>query len=350
MTEKKTVIGITIGDYNGVSLEILLQAFGQQTMLKYMTPVVYASEKLLTKYLKNNNIEEQIFHYTHHIQGIKPEALNVVNCWNEDYELHLGTPTAESGKCAVISLNRAVADLKEGKTDALCTLPIDKHNVKNNEFNFIGHTEYLQHKFQAKDVLMFMVSDEVRIAVVSMHVPVNKIDNDITEHQIKSKLDLMLASLKIDFNITKPKIAVIGLNPHAGDSGEIGTQDRDILTPIITAYKNNGHIVMGPFASDGFFGSGQYTKYDAVLCMYHDQGLIPFKMISFETGVNFTAGLPVVRTSPDHGTAFDIAGKNMVSSSSFQCALFTACDIVKNRAENKYYETHALKPTHHKGE
>src|SRR5690606_31426315 len=258
---------------------------------------------------------------------------NMINCWQEEVKITLGEENETGGKYAFLSLKHAVDDLVAGKIDALVTAPINKHNIQREEFEFPGHTEYLQSRTNSEDVLMFMISEELRIGVVTGHIPVKEVASNIHMEAIVSKLKLMSASLKQDFWVRKPKIAVLGLNPHAGDHGLIGAEDEHIIAPAIEQAKSAGVFCFGPYPADGFFASDTYTKFDAVLAMYHDQGLIPFKHIASRSGVNFTAGLPVVRTSPDHGTGYDIAGKNIASEASFREAIFSALHIVKRRRE-----------------
>jgi 4-hydroxythreonine-4-phosphate dehydrogenase len=254
-----------------------------------------------------------------------------VNCWEDGLEINPGKPSRESGKAAFTALNQACEELKEGMIDALVTGPIDKNTIHSDEFPFKGHTEFLTKFFGATESLMFMVSDTLRVGLVTEHLPVKEISTHITQERIESKLKLMEISLRKDFCVNKPRIAILGLNPHAGDGGLIGTEEEQILKPLISDQKNKGKLIYGPFPADGFFATGNHTKYDAILAMYHDQGLIPFKSIAFEDGVNFTAGLSVVRTSPDHGTGYGIAGKNQADESSLRAAIYCAADIFRNR-------------------
>jgi 4-hydroxythreonine-4-phosphate dehydrogenase len=328
----KPTIGITLGDFNGIGPEVILKTLIDHEITHIFTPVIYGSIKMLNKYRKLFHMpEDHQFLHIKDIDHVAHKKVNVINCWEEDFEIEPGQVTSQAGTCAWLSLKSCVEDLKKGKLDAVVTAPINKHNIQKDSFKFIGHTEYFQQEFDGKDVLMFMVSDDLKIAVVSMHVPLTDVINDITKEKISSKLDLMINSLKKDFGISRPKIAVLGLNPHAGDNGAIGKEENNIIKPLIQEYKEKGQIVMGPFPADGFFASDQYSKFDAILAMYHDQGLIPFKMVAFESGVNFTAGLTAVRTSPDHGTAYDIAGQGIADESSFRQAIFQACDVLKNR-------------------
>lgn len=327
----KPVIGITLGDFNGVGPEIIIKTFADSQITKFCTPIIYGSTKILNKYKKLIQIDDFQFFHIKDASHIINKKVNIIHCWEEDYNIEPGKVTQDAGKCALLSLQMATNDLKKGLIDAMVTAPINKTNIKSDSFNFIGHTEYIQAEFQASEVLMFMVSDFLKIAVVSQHVPVAGIKNDISPEKIKSKLNLMIQSLQKDFAIPKPRIAVLGLNPHAGDDGTIGNEEIEFIKPIVKDFREKNNLVFGPYSADGFFGSDQFKKFDAILAMYHDQGLIPFKMLAFEQGVNFTAGLKVVRTSPDHGTAYNIAGKDKADETSFRTAIFTAIDIFKNR-------------------
>jgi 4-hydroxythreonine-4-phosphate dehydrogenase len=273
-----------------------------------------------------------------------PKQVNIINCWdNPQQEIQPGQVTEDAGNGAFESLKRATEDLKAGKIDALITAPINKQNIQREDFKFVGHTEYLADAFGVKDALMFLVSDTLRVAVVTGHLPIEKVKQKITKELVIKKIEQVSNSLKKDFGISRPKIAVLGLNPHAGDNGVIGTEEMDIIQPAIIEVKKKGNLVFGAFSADGFFGAGMYKNYDAVLAMYHDQGLMPFKMLAFESGVNFTAALPVVRTSPDHGTAYDIAGKNVADENSLIQAIYTAIDVAKYRKEQAELTANALK-------
>jgi len=331
--KNKPVIGISMGDFNGIGPEILLKIGSEHSITKICTPIIYGSTKVFNKYRKLLNTDEFQFLHIKDASQVAHRKVNIIHCWEEDYEIEPGRVTEQAGKCAFLSLKAATSDLKKGLLNALVTAPINKQNIKSTEFNFIGHTEYLQQQFEAKDVLMFMVSEDLKVAVATMHVPLTDVGTDISKEKLQSKLELMINSLKRDFNIGKPKIAVLGLNPHAGEEGAIGREELEIIKPLIAELKHKGNLVFGPYSADGFFAAESYKKYDAVLAMYHDQGLIPFKMLAFENGVNFTAGLNVVRTSPDHGTAYNIAGKGLADESSMRAAMYMACDILANRAE-----------------
>jgi 4-hydroxythreonine-4-phosphate dehydrogenase len=332
MQPQKPRIGITLGDLNGIGPEVVIKALADNRLLAMITPVIYGSAKVISFYKKQLNIEE--FNYTQvRTKGqYAPKSINVVNCWEDNLEISPGKASKESGKAAFIALKQACEELKEGLIDALVTAPIDKHSIHSDDFPFKGHTEYLT-QFFGGESLMFMVSDTLRVGLVTEHIPVREIANAVTKERIEAKLKVMDHSLRNDFGINKPRIAVLGLNPHAGDGGLIGQEDDQLIKPVIADQKNKGKLVYGPFASDGFFATGSHMKYDAVLAMYHDQGLLPFKTLAFEEGVNFTAGLPIVRTSPDHGTAYNLAGKNQANESSMREAVYRAADIFKSRNE-----------------
>lgn len=343
--KEKIKIGISVGDINGIGLEVILKTLADHTIYDYCTPIVYGTTKIASFYRKALSLGEFGFNVISKAEQANGKRPNMINCWEEDVKIEPGVANATGGKYALLSLERAVSDLLDGQTDALVTAPINKHNIQSDNFNFPGHTEYIQHKAGAADSLMFLVSDDLRIGVVTGHVPVTEIAQHITKEAIVSKLALMKESLKKDFWVQKPKIAVLGLNPHAGDSGLIGSEEESIIVPAIQEANDKGVFAFGPYAADGFFANASHLKFDAVLAMYHDQGLIPFKYIAFHDGVNFTAGLPVVRTSPDHGTGYDIAGKNMASANSFRTALFEAVNIVKRRREMAELTANPLKIT-----
>ena len=329
----KPRIGITIGDLNGIGAEVIIKALADSRLLNLFTPVVYGSTKVLSYYRKQMELEE--FNYSQvKVKGqYFAKAINVVNCWEEMIELNPGQPSKQTAKAALTSLKRAVEDLKEGHLDGLVTGPIDKNTIHGEDFPFQGHTEYLTQEFNAGESLMLMVGENLRVGLVTEHVPVKDIPTFITKERVELKIRLMELSLKQDFLINKPKIAVLGLNPHAGDEGLLGREELDVIKPVINDLKTKGKLIFGPFPADGFFASGQHSKYDGIVAMYHDQGLVAFKTLSFESGINYTAGLPYVRTSPDHGTAYNLAGKNQASESSMRQAMYVACDIIKNRLE-----------------
>ncbi len=325
-------LGITLGDINGVSPEIIIKALSDERILKHFTPVIYGSSKVLAFYKNIVNSEFQFTSITN-AEYSKPNRVNVLNCWEEVAEINMGKATETGGKFAYIAMDRAIRDFQDNKIDGIVTAPINKHAMKLADFPFPGHTEFIADKFKSSKSLMMMVSKLMRIALVTNHEPVAAVASLITKELITKKLKILNKTLIEDFDIEKPVIAILGLNPHAGDEGSIGKEDEEVVRPVIIEAKKKGMIVMGPYSSDGFFGSGEYKKFDAILAMYHDQGLIPFKALSFGDGVNFTAGLPLVRTSPDHGTAFDIVWNNKADASSMRHAIFTAIDIARTRKE-----------------
>lgn len=329
--EHKPKIGITLGDINGIGPEVIIKTFTDTRMLQVCTPVIYGSSKAISFHRKA--LDHQEFNYNT-IRGIKEviaRKVNLINCWEEEAKIDLGVPTTIAGAYAFKALETAVGDLQKGFVDALVTAPIDKKTIHSEQFNFAGHTEYLAAQFKVSEVAMLLVSDDLRVAVLTGHIPVSKIAESITVERIISKLSVLSQSLKRDFGIRKPKIAVLGLNPHAGDGGVIGREEETIIQPAVKQANEKNILAYGPYAADGFFAAGTHKKFDAVLTMYHDQGLIPFKTLAFKTGVNYTAGLPVVRTSPDHGTAYDLAGKNIASEDSFREAVYLACDLIGRR-------------------
>ena len=334
LQQHKPVIGISIGDLNGIGAELIIKTFSDQRVLELCTPVIFASNKVINFYRKS--IPEINFNYqsSKDFNRIAPKQVNIYNCWEEEVAITPGQLTETGGNYAVKSLIAAVDALKEKKIQGLVTAPIHKKNTQSAEFNFTGHTPYLKNAFGAKDVLMLMVADNFRVGLVTEHVPINEVSKHITRENILSKLNILKDSLAKDFGIDKPKIAVLGLNPHAGDEGLIGSEDEEIIKPAIKDAKHN-MLVFGPYSADAFFARGQHQKFDAVLAMYHDQGLIPFKSLAQTEGVNYTAGLPAVRTSPDHGTAFDIAGKNKADISSFLAAIYACIDIINQKEEFK---------------
>ncbi|GHA56509.1 4-hydroxythreonine-4-phosphate dehydrogenase PdxA [Pontibacter akesuensis] len=328
----KMRIGISIGDTNGIGPEVIVKTMSDSRILNYCTPVIYGSGTLFKQVRENLKAEHFQFQQVEGANALVPRKVNLINCISEELELNLGNPTPESGKASLDSLLAASRDLKAGLLDGLVTAPINKDNIQAEEFNFPGHTEFLTSYFDAPESLMLLVSGDLRVATVTGHMSVRDVPAKITEALLIRKLTILQESLRRDFGILKPRIAVLGLNPHAGEKGLLGREEVEIIRPTILQMKERGHLVFGPYPADGFFGMRQHTQVDAVLAMYHDQGLIPFKTLAFENGVNYTAGLPIVRTSPDHGTAYDIAGKHIASETSFREALFQACDIIRMRS------------------
>ncbi len=328
---EKIKIGITAGDMNGISLEVILKALHQDYIFQHVIPIIYGNVKIASYHKNIVNLDNLSLYVLN--QGEKPKAgkINIINCWNDNVTISLGKASVEGGKYAKLSLEFALQDILKGELDAIVTGPINKHAMKLGGFEFNGHTDFLKAKSNSKDILMMMVSDKLKVALVTDHMPLSQVSSQLTKSLIALKIQLLDQSLNKDFGIEKPHIAVLGLNPHAGEEGLLGSEEEELIRPAIIEAKKNGIFVAGPYSADGFFGSGQFSKFDGVLAMYHDQGLIPFKTISFETGINYTAGLPFVRTSPDHGTAYDIAGKNEADPTSMQHAIYLAKDIVAQR-------------------
>ncbi len=330
--EKKTIIaGISQGDINGIGYEVILKTLSDPIITDICTPVVYGSPKVAAYHRKALNVANFSFNNIRSAEEAHAKKSNMINCLDDNIRVELGKSTPQGGEAALISLEKAVEDLKNGKIDVLITAPIDKQNVQSENFHFKGHTEYLKSVAGVEEVLMFMIGESMKIGVATDHVPLNKVSGLITIDTLIRKIRLMNQSLILDFGIRKPRIAVLGLNPHAGDNSLLGTEEAEIISPAIQLVQKEGILAFGPFPADGFFGAGSFTKFDGILAMYHDQGLAPFKALSFDSGVNFTAGLPFIRTSPVHGTAFAIAGKGEASENSFRQAIYLACDIFRNR-------------------
>lgn len=338
-------VGITHGDPNGIGYEVVLKALSDKRMLELCTPILYGSKSALDHNLKSNENTNVKFHFIEQAEEAKQKSANFMNCISEDLKVNFGEANSAAGTAAFKALQAAVQDLKNKKIDVLVTAPINKDSIQSDDFKFPGHTEYLAAEDEKEESLMFMVSDKLKVSVVTGHIPLNEISSAITTESILNKIISMENSLKLDFSIRKPKIAVLGLNPHAGDNGLLGKEDQEIILPAIEQAQKKGLLVYGPFSADGFFGSGTYAKFDGVTAMYHDQGLIPFKTIAFGQGTNFTAGLSFVRTSPDHGTGFDIAGQNKADESSLRQAIYAGVDIFKNRSMNNELKSNQLKVT-----
>jgi 4-phospho-D-threonate 3-dehydrogenase / 4-phospho-D-erythronate 3-dehydrogenase len=338
MNTNKPVIGISCGDVNGIGIELIIKTFSDNRILEHCTPIIFASNKVINFYRKTMPEVNLNFSSIKDFSRINHKQVNLFNCWEEDIQVTPGQLTDEGGKYAILSLQTAVAALKQKQIDGLVTAPIHKKNIQSADFNFTGHTPYLKEMFGVKDVVMMLCAGDFRVALVTEHVPVGEVAKHITKEKILSKLYLINQSLQKDFGIEKPKIAVLGLNPHAGDEGLIGNEEESIIKPAIKEAKNNNMLVVGPYSADAFFARRSFERFDAVLAMYHDQGLIPFKTLASGDGVNFTAGLPAVRTSPDHGVAFDIAGKDKADNSSFLTAIFECIDIFNRR--NGFLESH----------
>ncbi len=330
--EKKTILaGISHGDINGIGYEVIIKALSDPMINDICTPIVYGSPKVAAYHRKALNVNNFTFNNIRTPEEAHLKKANMINCLDDNIRVELGKSTQQGGEAALISIEKAVEDLKNGKIDVLITAPIDKHNVQSATFNFAGHTDYLKSKAGSDEALMFMISECMRIGFATGHAPLKDVSEMITVETLLRKIRLMNHSLILDFGIRRPRIAVLGLNPHAGDNSLLGLEEAEIISPAIEKAQKEGILTFGPFPADGFFGAGSFKKFDGILAMYHDQGLSPFKALSFDSGVNFTAGLPFIRTSPVHGTAFAIAGKGEASENSFRQAIYLACDIFRNR-------------------
>jgi 4-hydroxythreonine-4-phosphate dehydrogenase len=330
-TSIKPVIGISIGDINGIGPEVIIKALQDNRVMNHITPVIFGSTKVLSFYRKMLNVED--FHYTQlkTMSDLNHRKVNVVNCWPDIVEINVGQVTQEGGNCAYLSLREAVNYLKEDKIDALVTAPINKKNIQREDFSFVGHTDFITQELGGTESLMLMVAENLRVGVATAHIPLREVSDALSKEAVAGKLNIFIKTLKRDFGISKPKLALLGLNPHAGEDGLLGKEEIEIIDPVVKEFREKGHLVFGPFPADGFFGSLDYQKYDGILAMYHDQGLIPFKMLGFDRGVNFTAGISKVRTSPDHGTAYSIAGKDAANPQSMREAIYLASNTVKTR-------------------
>jgi len=342
MSNQKIKVAISHGDVNGISYEVILKAFSDPQMLEICTPVIYGSSKVATYHRKALNLPAVNLNSISAGKEAHSHRINIVNCIDDNIRVELGKPTEASGQAAFQALERAVEEVVKGDMDVLVTAPINKKSIQSSSFNFPGHTEYLASSVGGTP-LMLMVGDWLRVGVVTGHIPVHEISKNITKELIVEKLRILNDTLKVDFVIRKPRIAVLGLNPHAGDDGLLGSEEKEIIQPALAEAREMGIMAFGPFPADGFFATENMRKFDAVLAMYHDQGLTPFKALSFSTGVNFTAGLPIVRTSPDHGTAYEIAGQNVADEQSFLSSVYMAIDIFRNRKMNEEVGTNPLK-------
>ena len=327
MKDDKLRIGITHGDINGIGYEIILKTLSDSRINDFFTPVVYGSPKVAAFYRKHLNIENISFNTVTNADDVNPKRSNIINVASDDIRVEMGKITEAAGEASLSALKMAVRDLKSHKLDAIVTCPINKSNIQSKEYHFPGHTEYLASEFNANEYAMLMLSSAMRVGFVTTHIAIDEVSKSITKELITDKINLIAQSLIVDFMIAKPRIAVLALNPHASDNGLMGDEENNIIIPAIDELKETGMTVFGPYPADGFFASGMYKQFDAVLAMYHDQGMIPFKALSYGEGVNYTAGLPIIRTSPAHGTAFDITGDNHASPDSFRVALYIACEI-----------------------
>lgn len=350
MAKDKIVVGITQGDTNGIGYEVIIKALSDARILENCVIVLYGSSRFFGIYRKFlPEVEQVATNVINAAEDARSKRINIINAVPESMAMEIGQPTPDGAKAAILALNAAVADAKRGAIDAIVTAPFNKHTVAQSGFGFPGHTEYLIHEFGCDDGLMFLCSENLRVGVVTNHLPLSKVSAAINADTILSKLRLMNESLKRDFGILKPKIAVMGLNPHAGDGGSLGNEEIEIITPAINAANKEKILAFGPYSPDGFFSIHMQGHFDAVLAMYHDQGLIPFKALAFDSGVNFTAGLPIVRTSPDHGTGYDIAGKNKALSGPMQRAIFAAIDLSNNRRRYEQMNANPLETKRFEG-
>lgn len=343
MENRKIRVGITHGDINGVGYEVILKAFSDPAMLDLCTPVVYGSPKVAAYHRKAMDIQTN-FSIINSASEIQDGRVNIVNCTEEELKVELGKPTSEAGRAALAALEMSMTEYRKGLFDVLVTAPINKHTIQSDHFHFPGHTEYIEERVgEGNKALMILLKGDFRVALVTGHIPVRDIAKSITKELLMEKIAIFHRSLKQDFGIDNPRIAVLALNPHAGDGGLIGSEEQDMIIPAMEEMIKKGVQCFGPYPADGFMGSGNYTHFDGILAMYHDQGLAPFKALAMDEGVNFTAGLPIVRTSPAHGTAYDIAGQNVASEDSFRQAIYVALDVFRNRVCEKEISAHPLR-------
>lgn len=341
MSDQKIKVGITLGDVNGVGPEVVIKAFSDPRMLELCTPVIYGSAKVLV-YYKRAIADSDQFQFTtvQSVREVRDDRINLINCMDEKLNVEIGVPTPEAGKEAIVALKSATEDLKNNQIDVLVTAPFNKENVQSSDFNYTGHTEFFGHELKGEP-LMMMCSDVMKVGLATIHLPLTQVSKNVTQKQLVETLGRLSKSLTADFGVVKPKIAVFSLNPHAGDGGLLGDEEKSVIEPAIVEACEKEILAFGPFAADGFFSAGNYKRYDAILAMYHDQGLTPFKALS-PSGVNYTAGLSKIRTSPDHGVAYDIAGKDVADESSMREAIYMAIDIYRNRAEYNEFSKNPL--------
>lgn len=345
MEEQLIRVGITHGDINGIGYEVILKAFTDNRLAELCTPIIYGSSKVAAYHRKTLELPQVNMNIINRAEDAGINRVNIINCTDDELKVELCKSTPVAGEAAFKALERAVNDLKQGVIDVLVTAPINKNNIQNDQFTFPGHTEYLESHFgeQSQGALMILMNEDIRVALVTGHIPLSKVASSITIDDIINKLLIFNQSLKQDFTIIKPRIAVLSLNPHAGDGGLLGDEEEKIILPAMQEAERQGVMAFGPYPADGFFGARMFEKFDGFLAMYHDQGLIPFKALAMEDGVNYTAGLPIVRTSPAHGTAYDIAGQNIASEESFRNALYSALDIFRSRKTYQQATAHPLR-------
>ena len=347
MEDNKIRIGITQGDINGVGYEVILKTFSDPTMLELCTPIIYGSPKVAAYHRKALDIQTS-FSIVNSASEAGYNRLSVVNCTDDEVKVEFSKPDPEAGKAALGALERAIEEYREGLIDVIVTAPINKHTIQSEEFSFPGHTEYIQERAgEGREALMILMNDVLRVALVTTHLPIRDVAQAITKEAVMQKIRIFHEALRKDFNVSNPRIAVLALNPHAGDDGLLGTEERDIIRPALQDMEKEGVFCFGPYAADGFFGNRTYEHFDGVLAMYHDQGLAPFKALSMTDGVNYTAGLPIVRTSPDHGTAYDIAGQGKADEASFRQAVYAALDVYRNRVRYEEAYAHPLRKQYH---
>jgi 4-hydroxythreonine-4-phosphate dehydrogenase len=327
---RKPIVGLSIGDPNGIGMEVILKTFSDSRMLHYCTPVIYAAPPVVNFNRKALRLRSFSYHPIERVEEAQEDKVNLLCVWQDEFKVQFGRPAPETARYGFYSLQRAVADLTEGLLDALVTAPIHKKAIQQAEFRFAGHTDYLAAQYRTSP-LMMMVHERFRVALLSAHVPLHMVSDLVTEARLEEHIDLLEESLRYDFGINKPRIALLGLNPHAGEEGLLGREEQEVVVPLVERLRQSNRLIFGPYPADGYFATGMQHQFDATLAMYHDQGLIPFKTIAFDKGVNYTAGLPVVRTSPDHGTAFSLAGRNQADPTSFREAVFLAVDIWRHR-------------------
>lgn len=337
-------IGFTHGDVNGIGYEIIIKTLADERIIEMITPVVFGHSKVASYHRKTLSLQNFNFNLIKRVDMANPRRANIFNITDREVKLDVGSSTRTGGEMAYLSLKAAAESLDNGEIDAIVTAPINKKNIQSQDFNFPGHTEFLADRYKVSDYLMLMISGNFRIGVITGHIPISKIPETITHDLVLRKIQILNESLTKDFAIRKPRIAVLGLNPHAGDKGLIGKEEQEVIEPAIQQAFESGILVYGPYPADGFFGSSNYNKFDGILAMYHDQGMLPFKALAFDSGVNFTAGLPIVRTSPAHGTAFDIAGKGEADERSMRAAVYLAADIVRSREDYMEMTANPLQP------
>ncbi len=344
MSDKKVKVGITQGDINGIGYEVLLKAIANPTLLEICTPIIYGSPKVMGYHRKSLELPNFNYSIIHSASEATDNRINIVSCGDEETKVEIGKPTQVSGEAALAALTKATDEYEKGLFDVLLTLPINKETIQSETFKFPGHTEYLEERLgQGQKAMMILIKDNLRVALVTGHIPLSTVATAITKDDLINKIKAFTKTLSMDFGIQKPRIAVLALNPHAGDGGVIGNEEIDTIVPALKETQAKGMLTFGPYPADGFFGSGQFAKFDGILAMYHDQGLAPFKTIAMDLGVNYTGGLPIIRTSPAHGTAYDIAGKNLASEESFLQALYMSIDVFRARARYKEARANPLR-------